>query len=70
MTTKQKKLKPWREVNTITNWEFAEIGKLMCDHQPRDLALMVVRLQGQIEVFEALRSTERHRNARRKGKVP
>jgi hypothetical protein len=35
----------WREANTITDWEFSEIGALLCDHAPRDLALMIVRLQ-------------------------
>lgn len=41
---------PWRQANTITDWEMAEIGKLLCDHAARDLALMVVRGRGQLEV--------------------
>lgn len=31
---------------------------LLCDHEPRDLALMVVRLEGQIEVYRMLQQTE------------
>lgn len=42
----------WRQTHTITDWEFAEIGKLLCDHQARDLALKVVRLEGQIEMLK------------------
>jgi len=50
--------KSWREANTITDWEFAQIGELLCYHSARDLALMVVRLEGQIEVYRMLRRTE------------
>lgn len=35
----------WREANVVTDEEFAEIGVLLCDHTPRDLALMIVRLR-------------------------
>lgn len=45
----------WRAVNTITDWEFSEIGSLLCDHAPRDLALMVVRLQGRLGIEQILR---------------
>lgn len=38
----------WRIANTITDWEFSEIGMLLCDHTQRDLALMIVRLRGEI----------------------
>lgn len=41
----------WRTAHTITDWEFAQIGALLCGNAARDLALMVVRLQGQIEVL-------------------
>ena len=44
----------WRDANAITDWEFAEIGVLLCDHEPRDLALMIIRLQGRIEAAEML----------------
>lgn len=47
----------WREANTITDWEFARIGELLCDHEPRDLALKIVRLEGQVEARQML--TER-----------
>lgn len=47
----------WRTANTITDWEFAEIGTLLCDHSMRELALMVVRLQGQLEAERMLRHT-------------
>lgn len=45
----------WRVVNTITDWEFGQVGGLLCDHTPRDLALMVVRLQGQLETMKEMR---------------
>jgi hypothetical protein len=48
----------WRDTNTITNWEFGEIGKLLCDHSPRDLALMIVRLQGQLCAERMLRGAD------------
>lgn len=48
----------WRIANGITDWEFAEIGRLLCDHTARDLALMVVRKQGQLEVERMLRVIE------------
>lgn len=38
----------WRDRNAITDWEFAEIGALLCDNEPRDLALMVLRLQARL----------------------
>lgn len=44
----------WRHENTITDWEFRQIGALLCDCQPRDLALKIVRLQGQLEVAKDL----------------
>lgn len=47
----------WRATNTITDWEFAEIGTLLCDHSMRELALMVVRLQGQLEAERMLRGS-------------
>jgi hypothetical protein len=47
----------WRNANAITNWEFAKIGELLCDNEPRDLALKIIRLEGQIEVCKMLRAT-------------
>lgn len=44
----------WRQANTITDWEFGEIGALLCDIQPRDLALMIVRMRTQIETMKEL----------------
>lgn len=46
----------WRNANHITDWEFAEIGILLCDNDARDLALMVVRLKRQLEVLKEFRS--------------
>lgn len=48
----------WRDANFITDREFAEIGLLLCDHTPRDLALMVVRLQGQLEAPKLIGSAQ------------
>jgi hypothetical protein len=48
----------WRNANTITDWEMGEIGVLLCSYDPRDLALTVVRLRGQLEVAEILEKTE------------
>lgn len=48
-----------RATNTITAWEFAAIGTLLCDHSMRELALMVVRLQGQLEAERMLRGSTR-----------
>lgn len=50
--------RPWRTANAITDWEFAEIGKLLCLNDPRDLALMVVRLQGRLGMAQTLRAPE------------
>jgi hypothetical protein len=44
----------WRGANNVTDWEFAEIGVLLCDNDPRDLALMVVRLTGQLTLCKQL----------------
>ena len=48
--------RPWRSANAITDWEFAEIGKLLCLNDPRDLALMVVRLQCRLGMAQTLRA--------------
>jgi len=47
----------WRDANTITDWEFGQIGRLLCDQAPRDLALKIVRLEGQLEVARELAET-------------
>jgi hypothetical protein len=53
----------WRDKNTITDWEFAEIGRLLCDGESRDLALKVVRLEGENAALRMLqRQTGRHVN--------
>lgn len=44
----------WRETNAITDWEHAEIGGLLCDHRPKDLALMVVRLRARLQICEQM----------------
>lgn len=54
MPSSPEKTSDWRQKNIITDWEFAEIGALLCDNAPRDLALMLVRLQGQMEVCRLL----------------
>lgn len=40
----------WREARKITDHEFSEVGVLLCDHEARDLALMVVRLRAALEL--------------------
>lgn len=54
----------WRTKHTLTDWEFEEIGKLLCDHEPRDLARMVVRLEGQIEVRDMMDATHNYQALR------
>lgn len=49
----------WRRKNLITDWEFTEVGALLCRHSPRDLALMIVRLQGEMEVARLLATPRR-----------
>lgn len=44
----------WRQKNTITDRELQRIGMLLCDHSFRDLALMVVRLEGELEVCKQM----------------
>lgn len=39
----------WRATNAVADWEAAEIGTLLDDHDPRDLALMVVRLRAALK---------------------
>ena len=46
----------WLSENAVTDWERTEIATLLCDHDPRDVALMVVRLQGQLEMAQKLRA--------------
>lgn len=48
----------WRKANAITDPEFAAIGKLLCDHTARDLALLIVRLGGQMEVAKMMHRTD------------
>lgn len=53
----------WRQANHLTDWEFAEVGVLLCDHDPRDLAAMVVRLRATVR-DAAARKNEEYGNGR------
>ena len=33
------------EVNDVTDDEWARLAELLCDHEPRDLALQILRLR-------------------------
>lgn len=59
-TTKESAAQPlkWRDRNAVTDWEFAEIGKLLCDHEPHEIALLFLRLQGQMEMVNILREND------------
>lgn len=48
----------WRKANRVTDWELQKIGVLLCVHEPRELALMVIRLQGQMDVERMLRGVK------------
>jgi hypothetical protein len=41
-------LTAWCAAKAVTDVEFSQLGVLLCTHAPRDLALMVVRLQEQL----------------------
>jgi hypothetical protein len=48
----------WRHRHCVTAEELAEIGALLCDHEPRDLALRMVRAEARLR--EGLRATMTH----------
>lgn len=50
-------LKDWRDANAVTDWEFGELSKLLATFGPRDLALKIVRLEGQLCVQRQLAMT-------------
>lgn len=49
----------WRTDNSVTECEYREVGKLLCDMAPRDLALRVVRLQAKLDQQTAPRGMMR-----------
>ena len=54
----------WREENKVADWESTEIGILLCDYDPRDIALMLVRIQeASRSLLEAASRTAFHDNA-------
>lgn len=46
--TAEQRAASWRRDNAVSDAEFYDIGGLLCDYDPRDLALMIVRLQAAI----------------------
>ena len=55
--------KTWRETNHVTVHEAHDIAMLLCDHDPRDLALMVVRLQDRLNAIPvAMRTVQTQKN--------
>lgn len=45
----------WRAKNHVTDFEFSEVSALLCCADPRDLALLVVRMRGRLDVAYQMR---------------
>ncbi len=45
----------WRTVNHVTDFELTEVFALLCAAHPRDLALLVVRLRGRLDLEYQMR---------------
>lgn len=45
LAAEEARAEAWCRANAVTDEEAADVAGLLCDHEPRDLALMAARMQ-------------------------